>query len=50
MFGGAAWEDETSRSFNLSEDFGQLFAAYILTTLMLNLLVGILSHNLGQVD
>jgi hypothetical protein len=49
MLGGAAWEDGAPRDFDLFEDGGQLITTYLLTILMLNLLVGILSEKLGEI-
>lgn len=49
MLGGASWEDGAPRNFDILEDGGQLISTYLLTILMLNLLVGILSEKLAEI-
>jgi hypothetical protein len=49
MLGGASWEDGSPHNFDLIEDVGQIISTYLLTILMLNLLVGILSEKLAEI-
>jgi hypothetical protein len=48
MTGGASWSEEP-RGFNIDSDGGQLVTIFLLTIVMLNLLIGILSDKIAEI-